>query len=70
MDNLTGLRLIAEGASLADRGVDIVAIHGLGGYDNWKHPTDGPSDDSEAIFWLHDFLPIDLPSARIFTYPY
>ncbi|KAH6962799.1 hypothetical protein DER45DRAFT_601401 [Fusarium avenaceum] len=70
MDYLTGLRLMAEGAFLTNRGVDIITIHGIGGYDSWKYPTNGLSQDSEAVFWVRDFLPIDLPSARIFTYSY
>jgi hypothetical protein len=70
MDNLTGLSLMAEGALLTDPGVDIITIHGIGGYDSWKHPTNGLNQDSEAVFWVRDFLPRDLPSARIFTYSY
>lgn len=70
MDYLTGLRLMAEGAFLTNRGVDVITIHGIGGYDSWKYPTNGLSQDSEAVFWVRDFLPIDLPSARIFTYSY
>ncbi|KAM5378670.1 hypothetical protein ACJZ2D_004469 [Fusarium nematophilum] len=61
MDGLLGLTLLAEGPSSADRGVDIIAIHGLGGYGSWQH---------ESSLWLRDFLPVDLPSARIFTYSY
>ena len=43
--------------------VDIIAVHGLGGhaYDTW-------TDHETKAFWLKDFLPDDIPSARIFTY--
>ncbi|KAF4337347.1 ankyrin repeat domain protein [Fusarium beomiforme] len=70
MDNMTGLSLIAEGTSLTDQGIDIITIHGLGGYHNWKHPKHGFSDGSGTVFWVRDFLPTDLPSARIFTFSY
>ncbi|KAF4998615.1 hypothetical protein FGRMN_2941 [Fusarium graminum] len=46
MNELTGLRLMAEGDYLTDRGVDIITIHGLGGYDSWKHPKDESIDGS------------------------
>jgi hypothetical protein len=70
MEKLTGLRLMAEGALLTNRGVDIITIHGIGGYDSWKYHPNGVSQDSEAVFWVRDFLHADLPSARIFTYSY
>ncbi|KAH8693883.1 hypothetical protein BGW36DRAFT_463515 [Talaromyces proteolyticus] len=43
----------------------IVAVHGLGGnaIDTWTHPK------SEA-FWLKDFLPKQIPDARIMTFGY
>ncbi|KAK6700906.1 hypothetical protein SNK04_010842 [Fusarium graminearum] len=70
MDDLTGLQLIAQGTSWTDRALDIVTIHGLQGYDTWEYPTHGLGDSSETVFWVRDFLPKDLPSARIFTYHY
>ena len=44
--------------------IDIVAVHGLGGgsYKTWTHKN--------GKLWLRDFLPADLPGARIFTYGY
>jgi hypothetical protein len=41
----------------------IIAIHGLNG-DPYRTWTDG------YRFWLQDFLPSDIPAARIFTYGY
>ncbi|KAF4448233.1 Ankyrin repeat domain-containing protein 17 [Fusarium austroafricanum] len=71
MDNvLTGLSLIAGGTPSADPGVDIITIHGLGGYDSWKFPANQLAEDSDELFWVRDFLPTDQPSARIFTYNY
>ena len=46
----------------------IVAIHGLGG-DPHKTWT-ATNEYNEAKFWLKDFLPKDLPNARIMTYGY
>ncbi|XXH01286.1 hypothetical protein Hte_007641 [Hypoxylon texense] len=49
--------------------VDIVCIHGLGGHreDTWtaKQPETG-----RTVFWIKDFLPAELPHARIMTYGY
>jgi hypothetical protein len=70
MDDLTGLQLIAQGTSWTDRALDIITIHGLQGYDTWEYPTHGLGDSSKTVFWVRDFLPKDLPSARIFTYHY
>ena len=44
--------------------VDVVAVHGLGGdvYKTWTHDN--------GKLWLRDFLPGDLPGARVFTYGY
>ena len=70
MADLTGLKLIAQGTSWTDRAVDIIAIHGLQGFDTWKYPVDGIEDSSRAVFWVKDFLPKDFPSAKIYTYNY
>ncbi|KAK4108787.1 hypothetical protein N656DRAFT_678377, partial [Canariomyces notabilis] len=54
--------------------VDIIAIHGLGGhpFTTWTantHESDRKGEKPTRL-WLRDFLPKDLPSARIITYEY
>ncbi|MCJ1279947.1 Kinesin light chain 3 [Puttea exsequens] len=45
--------------------IDIVAVHGLGGdaITTWTHPKSN-------AFWLKDFLPQQIPDARIMTFGY
>jgi hypothetical protein len=42
-----------------------VAVHGLGGdlIETWTHPK-------SKAFWLKDFLPKQIPDARIMTFGY
>jgi hypothetical protein len=49
----------------SDMPSSIVAVHGLGGdaYDTWTEKQSGK-------MWLMDFLPSQIPSARIMTYGY
>jgi hypothetical protein len=42
----------------------IVALHGLGG------AADTTWTDDNGTFWLYDFLPLDLPRARIMSFGY
>lgn len=44
--------------------ISIVAITGVGGtpFMSWQHKSGG--------MWLRDFLPRDIPKARVFTYGY
>jgi pimeloyl-ACP methyl ester carboxylesterase len=60
-----GLRIVYDPRSRGlEPVVDIVLIHGLGGdsYRTWRHKPD--------IFWPIDFLPQDLPEARVMTFGY
>jgi hypothetical protein len=43
----------------------IVALHGLNGdlKNTWTSPRSG-------AFWLEDFIPLDIPSARVMTFGY
>ncbi|KAF8534321.1 hypothetical protein BDD12DRAFT_860965 [Trichophaea hybrida] len=60
-----GVRLL--GLTVLNNGiqpiVDIIFVHGLGGYPSWTFSTKG-------VFWLWDLLSIDIPDARILTYGY
>ncbi|MCJ1303205.1 hypothetical protein MMC08_006013 [Hypocenomyce scalaris] len=65
-----GLKVLAPaGKAPADKAealrVDIVAVHGLSGdlTKTWTHPT-------TKAFWLQDFLPQDVPAARVMTFGY
>jgi hypothetical protein len=44
--------------------LDIIALHGITGdaYDTWTHEN--------GKFWLQDFLPNELPGARVFSFGY
>lgn len=47
-----------------EKTVDVVAVHGLQGdaYETWEHEN--------GSLWLRDFLPVDVPFARIMTFGY
>ncbi|KAH6689450.1 hypothetical protein F5X68DRAFT_253779 [Plectosphaerella plurivora] len=53
------------GANAEGFQVDIVAVHGLNGTARatWR-------DAASGKFWLQDFLPLTMPSARVMTYGY
>lgn len=46
----------------------IVVIHGHGGH--WKKSWTYTQEDGTDTFWLHDFLPNILPTARILSFGY
>ena len=69
LNNPQGLQIVATYDDDIDDeeekvGVDIVAVHGLGGhaYDTWTHDN--------GIMWLRDLLPQDIPNARVMTWGY
>ena len=51
-------------ANGSEKLIDVVAVHGLQGdaYKTWEHEN--------GSLWLQDFLPADLPEARIMTFGY
>src|SRR5438034_1035627 len=57
-------RLINPSKSTSANPRSVVAVHGLGGdaYGTWTHEN--------GKLWLRDFLPFQVPEARIFTYGY
>jgi hypothetical protein len=54
----------------ASYGVDVIAVHGLGGdfYKTWTWPRD--KSRKQDVFWLSQLLPRDLPGARVFSFGY
>lgn len=59
-----GLFNLGEEKSPEEYNVDIVAVHGLGGH--WKKTWTAEN----GKMWLRDFLPNQLPTARIMSYGY
>ncbi|KAI0545822.1 hypothetical protein F4679DRAFT_559895 [Xylaria curta] len=49
--------------------VDIVCVHGLGGHREATWTAQEP-ETGRTVFWIRDFLPDELPHARIMTYGY
>ena len=69
--NREGLSQLApqntDNGSQEKYGFDVIAIHGLGGHprDTWTYNT-----SKGQVYWLQDFLPKALPTARVYTYGY
>ncbi|RGP79315.1 tetratricopeptide-like helical domain [Fusarium longipes] len=56
-----GLNVLSDGVEPV---VDIVAVHGLNGHREKTWTSDN------GVYWLRDFLPTDVPNARIFSWGY
>jgi hypothetical protein len=63
--DLLSLLTLAAAVILISCLFSIVAVHGLGGdaFETWTHPK-------SKAFWLKDFLPEQIPDARILTFGY
>ncbi len=61
---LHSLYLGPDDVAMAATGPDIIAVHGLNGdpFTTWTH-------ENEKL-WLRDFLPLSLPTSRVFTFGY
>ncbi|SRR6266536_4691703 len=58
--------LTSKSEATLDPGLpDIIAVHGINGdaFNTWTHGDDG-------ALWLRDFLPSEIPGARVFTFGY
>ena len=62
-----GMFMFQDKPADAPNVVDIVAIHGLNGH-HQKTWTETTADGK--VNWLHDFLPKQMPNARIMSYSY
>lgn len=62
-DNV-GLFTLNAPAEDTDYNIDIVAIHGLGG------DPKGTWTDNNGKLWLRDFLPAEIPNARVLSFGY
>jgi hypothetical protein len=67
-DNKYGMNILCQPADI-NGAIDIVAIHGLGGHyrNTWKWVSE---DGTEEHNWLEEFLPQQIPNARIISYGY
>ncbi len=68
MEKNMGLSLIHEADPSHSSAIsicDIVFVHGLGG-----HPRKTWTSPRSDTYWPRDFLPADIPNARILTYGY
>ncbi|PVF91383.1 hypothetical protein CPB86DRAFT_770739, partial [Serendipita vermifera] len=64
-----GMKIWAEGTggSGGRPEIDIVAVQGLGADPYWTWVSKG---DTQQAIWLRDFLPLDIPNARISSWGY
>ncbi|KAH8600715.1 hypothetical protein B0O99DRAFT_287380 [Bisporella sp. PMI_857] len=62
MEDILGISIIRDPGTQTN--FDLLAIHGINGhpYHTWTHPN--------GAKWLEDYLPEDMPNARIMTFGY
>ena len=67
-----GSLLLLNGTSQPE--IDIIAIHGLNGnqLDTWTYltSTGGSKGSVPSVCWLRDYLPKDIPGARVHSFGY
>jgi hypothetical protein len=63
-----GMFILEDKSADAAKVVDIVAIHGLNGH--YQRTWSVTAASGEQINWLKDFLPKQIPNARIMSYGY
>jgi hypothetical protein len=69
--NQNGMHIFQDKPSDQDGLVDIIAVHGLGGHPEktWTW-TSSKSNIGESHNWLQEFLPKQVPTARIMSFGY
>ncbi len=62
--NKPNIGLFELSTNETEKTIDVVAVHGLqsDAYKTWEHDN--------GFLWLRDFLPVDIPDARIMTFGY
>jgi hypothetical protein len=63
-----GMFILEDKPSDASANVDIVAIHGLNGH--YQRTWSAIASNGSQVNWLRDFLPKQIPNARIMSYGY
>jgi protein SERAC1 len=63
-----GLFILHDQPNDRNNAVDIIAVHGLNGHYEKTWQETGP--DGPPVNWLRDFLPSQIPYARIMSYGY
>ncbi|KAI0098132.1 hypothetical protein GGR51DRAFT_577225 [Nemania sp. FL0031] len=70
VENHTRIKILYDPAEKGlESEVDIVFIHGLGGHREATWAAEEPQT-GRSVLWIEDFLPTELPRARIMTFGY
>jgi len=66
--NALGLSLLSrlDDEHLTTTSADIIAIHGINGHAHYTWMVDG----NDGPLWLRDFLPHEIPGARVYSFGY